>query len=158
MAQYRLPKIAVALTFFAVGCEGSNSPEVVPEGTVHIARVDDAEAVLAQLGQLSWVFKHRGGELTSEFTIYHRPAGKNQTESVIFYGNGDTAVYGARDARDRQRDENEVIPEDGGYLIVTVPEHSRLRQGRGYVTHSFSLSGISVSQTDSVNNIYAETF
>ncbi len=161
MAQNRLPEIAVALTILAVGCEGSQSPEVMtpmatPKGQVHIERFEDAEAVLDQLGLASWVFKHRGGELTSEFTIYHRPPGKDQTETVIFSANGDTAVLVARNDRDRQNDEDVAeTREDGGYLIVTVPEH--LEQGRGYVTHSFSLSGARVSHTDSVNNIYAET-
>lgn len=146
--------LAATLAFFAVGCRRSDSGNlptttVSPKGTIHIERVNEAEMVLAELGRKAWVFKHRGGELTTDFTVFHRPEGKDQTQRVIFRRFGDDAVrmLHALAEDDRQND-------GGGYVIVAIPE---FRDGRGEVTHSFSLNGASCYGTASANEIYPES-
>jgi len=139
-----------------MGCGSANSANppaqsTTPKGTVQIERVPEAEAVLSQLGQKSFVLKHRGGELTTDFTIYYRAEGKNQTEQVLFHASGDRTIGWLRawpnnDGRHR---------EEGGYAIIAWPEH--FGQTNGNLTFSFSLNGARTSTSPPEKEIYAKT-
>jgi hypothetical protein len=109
------------LAFLAAGCRHSESDDLPaavasPEGTVHLERLGEAERVLEQIdGQEAWGFKHRGGLLTTEFTVFHRPQGKDQAERVIFRRSGDNVARNHK-APLREAGEVERQDEEGGYV------------------------------------------
>jgi hypothetical protein len=160
MRPYPLAVIAAMLAFLATGCRHSESDDLPatvasPEGTVHLERLGETERVLEHLGQEAWVFKHRGGLLTTEFIVFHRPQGKDQAERVIFRSFGDDVVLLVQDREQRAAGEDERQDEDGGYVIATMPPWPS--DGSGEFTHFFSLNGPFGSTTEPANEIYPNT-
>jgi hypothetical protein len=129
----RLQAVFLAFSIFAVGCNQSPSsitkePLAKPTGVVQIERLPDAEAVLSEIGKTAWVFKHRGGELTAEFVISHRPAGSDQKETIVFQRSGDDAVNAFHAIAGKQQPTSE-----GGFLILALDKRE--------ITFSFGLAG-----------------
>jgi hypothetical protein len=159
MRPYPLTVIAAMLAFLAAGCRHSESDDLPatvasPEGTVHLERLGEAERVLEQINdQEAWVFKYRGGPLTTEFTVFHRPQGKDQAERVIFRRSGDGVARGHK-AKLREAGEDEQQDEDGGYVIAAIPESL---DGNGEFTFSFSLNSDFTRSTYPANEIYPRT-
>jgi hypothetical protein len=131
-AQVILFALAALPGMLLVGCRQRPTPAPVSE--VEVERLPDAEAVLAQLGQKAYVFKYQGGELTARFTLYHRPAGTNQEERVIFQADGDEALRLLRGGTGAPGKDGDPA----GYLIVTVPGRSTATT-QGELTFKFNL-------------------
>ena len=153
MIQHPLVTIAIICPLFAVGCGSANSDNLpvhstAPKSTVQIERSPEAEKVLSQLGQKSFVFKHRGGELTTDFTIYYRPQGKNQTEQLLCNVSGD----GFTDGLPACPDDDDRRCEEGGYAMMVWPDLFPPRNGN--VTFSFSLNGAGRAWSRSVKAIF----
>lgn len=143
-------------SLFVIGCRSANSDNLpaqstVPKGTVQIERSSEAEAVLSQLGQKSFVFIHRGGKLTTDFTIYYRPRGKNQTEQVLFHASGNETIAWLR----ARPDDDGRHGEEGGYAIIAWPENFAPKNGN--VTFSFSLDGTGRLSSSPAKEIFPKT-
>ncbi|MDB4516975.1 hypothetical protein N9089_05180 [Crocinitomicaceae bacterium] len=154
MRRHRLALITATIAVFASGCECSDTvsnpttPDT-PKGTIHIERVPEAETVLAELDRVSWVFEHRGGELTTDFTIYHRPEGKDQTQTVVFRALGDEVVRALRSQPDNEGDRDE----ESGYIIVVVPDIPDV----GDVVHRFSLNRLGFTKKVPAKDVIPNT-
>jgi hypothetical protein len=147
----------VVVSLLPIGCdrpaatESPETPAADVRGSVHIERSEEGAAVLAQLGRKSWVFKHRGGELTAEWIVYHRPAGKNQKDTAVLEARGDQAVlilhapvsYDPKNA------------DTAGYLIVAMP--STVSMSEGDLTFNFSLGGAGCSYAAKASEVYPKT-
>lgn len=140
----------VAVGLLASGCRPAQTPARVKE--VEVEHLQEVAAVLAQLGQKAYVFKHQGGEVTAAFTLYHQPAGTNQQERVIFQANGDEAV--------RLRHGGTSGPGKGddptGYLIVAVPKRV-FATGESDLIFRFNLGKASCGKAAKVAHVYAGT-
>lgn len=174
---YRLSVMAAA-AFFVIGCQRSSPPAASPPAetateTIHVRRLNETEAVLAQLHRKAWVFKHWGGDVTSDFTIYHRPKGTDQQERVIYRASGDDAIHARRALQQTSepergpKDDDAPAPTDRlqlreaqekeGYLIVVVPVFP-YGIGSGEITYKFNLgSGAGVTSTTAAETIYPKT-
>jgi hypothetical protein len=115
---------------------GVGSDIVTGDGIVHVERSPDAEALLTQLASNAWVFKHRGGELTAELIVSHRPAGPDQKETTIFEADGNLEKVGALNEAFLKNgtDIVSVGADTSGYLIVAIPSDSE------WQTHALILS------------------
>jgi hypothetical protein len=116
---------------------------------IHIERLEDSETVLSHLGHKAWVFKYHGGELIMDFRIFHRPAGKDQIEKVIYHRFGD-------DANRLNQDLAKENPQDGyeGYLIIAIPDSLN---GKGEFRYSFSVNGSSSRGRVPATDVYPTT-
>ena len=109
--------LAAVAALVVARCQRSSPPGASPPAenaaeTIHVRRLHDTEEVLAQLHRKAWVFKHQGGDVTSEFTIYHRPEGKDQQERAIYTASGDDAIHFRRALQ--QTSEPDGRPQDDG--------------------------------------------
>jgi len=177
MTGARLFLIAAA-AIFAIGCQRSSPPAAPPPAdhateTVHVERLHETEAVLAKLHRNAWVFKYWGGDATSEFTIYHRPEGKDQQERAIYETSGDDAIHARRilqqtsAADGRPEDDDALAPadrplprearEEQGYLIVVVPAFLNPLMGSGEIMYRFDLAGAGVMDTTTAETVYPKT-
>ena len=148
----------ISVLVLSVSCEGEKPTPRTPEkqdqpkGVLYLERLLDTEAVMAELGNLAWVYKIRGdGELTTEYTIYYRPKGKNQIERVIFQAFGDTTILFLHDM---MKAEEIKELEEGGYIIVTRPESF---DGDGDVGHHFSLRGANSYKNTPFKELFPDT-
>jgi hypothetical protein len=160
MRPYPLAVIAAMLAFLAVGCRHSESENLsATVGNVHLERLGEAERVLEQIdSREAWVFKHRGGLLTTEFTVFHRPQGKDQAERVIFQSSGDGVALSVQDREQHATAEDDGSYKDGGYVILVIPQLGWPPGADSLeITHSFSLVGVSRTNTKPANEVYPKT-
>ena len=126
------------------GCQQSKQSAPVkstPKGTIQIEQVTEAQIVLEKLGQRAWVYKYKGGELTTELTISHRPEGKDQELESVFhsFNPGHISTFG--------KDSTE---ETEGYIIVTAPSEDF---SGGKIVHYMSLGSADVSRYGKLENL-----
>jgi hypothetical protein len=150
-------KTAAVVSLLLIGC-GRPTATKLPETPatdvgqgLHIERCEEGEAVLAQLGRKAWVFKHRGGELTAEWIVYHRPAGKNQKDAVVFTARGDQAVQILHAGESYDPKSTDTV----GYLIVAMPNTGSMRDGD--LTFNLSLGQAGCSHVDKASEVYSVT-
>jgi len=126
MQRFPLPLRIATLAVLAVGCNSSepgdtkNAATRPASGTVRVEILIDAEEPFAALGRKAWIFKHSGGPLTADFTVYHRRAGKDMPRTPIWRATGDDAVsmqLDLRDANGRDADMESM----GGLWIAAMP-------------------------------------
>lgn len=178
--------LAAVAAVVAVGCQRSSPPGASPPAenaaeTIHVRRLHETEAILAQLHRRAWVFRYWGGDVTSDFTIYHRPEGKDQQERVIYTDSGDEAILARRALRqtsepDGRPEDDDALArtdraepqdardqgyekQDAGYLIVVVPTfQDLLTGGSGEIMYKFNLAGgTGVMSTTTAETVYPKT-
>jgi len=118
---------SVLLLFGCQQAKQSAPVKSTPKGTIQIEQIKETQIVLEKLGQRAWVYKYKGGGLTTELTISHRPEGKDQELESVYhnFNPGPTSFFG--------KDSTE---ETEGYIIVTAP--SEVFRG-GKIVHYMSL-------------------
>jgi hypothetical protein len=144
---------ALAFALVVVGCgppksdrsesdrDQSQVAEPATEPSVRLERITDGEAALAEFDRVSRIYKHSGGPLTTEFTIFHRPEGSNQKTTTLMKCDGDLVVndflYEAR----QEHDTWEGWEGFTGFTTVIVPDIPGSRDPLDEVIYSFSLGG-----------------
>ena len=136
---------SVLLLFGCQQAKQSAPVKSTPKGTIQIEQVTEAQIILGKLGQRAWVYKYRGGELTTELTIFHRPEGKDKELESIYhnFNPGPTWVFGKDSTEDT-----------AGYIIVTSPKNA-LRGGEivNYLSLD-SAEGSGPPGADGANAVY----
>lgn len=116
---------AGSLICLAAGCGPTNTPVAPPvatppaPGTVLVVRSPDAEMALSETGHKAWAYKTDGGLATVEFLIYHRPAGKDQPETIVHRMSGDDTLAFLSVLPEAEGKSSEAIV---GMVTVVVPE------------------------------------
>jgi hypothetical protein len=136
MPRFRYSWILAGSVLLLFGCQQEKhnaAAKTRPQGTIQIEQVKEAQIVLNKLGQRAWVYRHKGGYLTTELTIYHRPQGKDKELESVFHDVNQGSSWNLG---------NDSAEEVEGYIIVTAPR-SALRGGE-IVHYLSSLTGSSV--------------
>jgi hypothetical protein len=85
--------------------------------------------------------------------MYHKPAGTNQQEKVIFEANGDVAVH----IRQGRSDTPHTNDDTAGYLIVAMPADSLSAPTDDKIAFRFNLGGAGCGRTVPATDVYPET-
>ena len=118
----------------------------IPKGSIQIERLTEAEKIISHIGQRSWVFKHEGSDITSQFVIYYRANGKFTEEKVLFKANGDSLFNAIKFMPNSVR--RVRSKKSGGYLIVSFGEN---------VLHSLSVGSISTADQKPRKGVFQDT-
>lgn len=122
-----------------------------PDGMIRIERVSDAEFAFAAIGMETYVFRHSGGELTADFKVFHRPAGADAVERVVFEGSGDGTVLLFQSEADEQQK-----AEPSGMIVAAMPES--IKQRKGNFAFALTLSGVSSRATAPASDVLPQHF